>query len=82
MRITLALCVLAGEPVSWPITGGGGSGSVTPPYRISVLQAVRARMAAAGHPPSAVSFLNGSDPAAAAALAAQADAAIVTPNGH
>ena len=32
------LGVSTGEPVSWPITGGGGSGSVMPPYRISVLQ--------------------------------------------
>ena len=31
-----------GEPANWPVTGGGGSGSVMPAYRISVLQAVRA----------------------------------------
>ena len=66
-----------GEPPNWPVTGGGGSGSVMPPYRISVLEAVRARMAAAGHPPGAVLFHNGSDPEAAAALAATADAAII-----
>lgn len=66
-----------GEPAGFPISGGGGSGSVMPPYQISVLQAVRARAAAAGHPASAVTYLNGSDPMAAAALAAQADVAIV-----
>ena len=66
-----------GEPAGFPISGGGGSGSVMPPYQISVLQAVRGRAAASGLPASAVSYLNGSDPAAAAALAAQSDIAIV-----
>ena len=66
-----------GEPAGFPISGGGGSGSVMPPYQISVLQAVRGRAAASGLPASAVGYLNGSDPAAAAALAAQSDIAIV-----
>ena len=71
----------------WPPTvgclnSGGGSGGVVASGVTSILAAVRCRAVASGRhagaaPPHQVRYANGSDPAAAAAVAAGADVAIV-----
>ena len=68
------VCIEAAAVHLTPQKGGGGSGSVAPPYQISVLDAVTRHLAGTT---VSVHFDNGTDTARAAEVAAAADAAIV-----
>jgi beta-glucosidase len=69
----------AGAPDLAPYLSGGGSGYVAATNAVSPLQGLTARAAAAG---AKTVYSDGSDPAAAAALAAQSSVAVVFAYDH
>ena len=56
-----------------PVTGGGGSGSVVPPYQVTPLQGLQRALQGTG---ALVTYYDGEDPREAARLAAGADLAV------
>ncbi len=70
---TTSIAVIGPDGTSAPLTAGGGSSHVTPPYVISPLSAITA---SAG-PGASIDSYSGTDPTLAAQIAAQAQVAIV-----
>ncbi len=70
---TKSIAVIGADGTTAPQTAGGGSSSVTPPFTISPLSGISARVGSA----ATVTSYSGTDPTQAAAAAQQAQVAIV-----
>jgi beta-glucosidase len=68
-----SVAVIGADGTTSPLTSGGGSAAVVPPYQVSPLTGIQSLAA----PGAAITSYSGTDPAQAAAVAASAQVAVV-----